>query len=163
MKHRQKDQNENWFEAQNVADLTKQQSCGAKKKNKKLFSFVNCSTGVSQPSDKALMQQMQPLAELMELLYPEQECLQCHCWISLHIGYHIQRWILHLRDMLTNTSKEWDQKMEGSGNHIVKNNGKDLEGGQKATKQEKCFMTTRTQTNPEGLSQVEQVPVEGTY
>lgn len=70
MKYYTKDQNENWFEAQNVADL--QNSHHLEQKN--LWSFVNRSIATIQPSDKALTYQMQSLVELMELLCPEQEC-----------------------------------------------------------------------------------------
>lgn len=63
MKYSTKDQNENWFEAQNVADL--QIAIIGEKKN--LWSFVNRSIATIQPSDKALTYQMQSLVELMEL------------------------------------------------------------------------------------------------
>lgn len=50
---------------------------------------------------------------------------------DLLLDYSIQLWILHLREALANTSNEVDQKLEGSGNHIIKNNLKHLEGRKK--------------------------------
>ena len=43
-------------------------------KKKRLWPFVNCNIAISQPSDKALTYQIQSLAELIELLWLEQEC-----------------------------------------------------------------------------------------
>ena len=50
---------------------------------------------------------------------------------DLQLDDSIQLWILHLREALVNTSNEGDQNLEGSGNHIIKNNLKHLQGRKK--------------------------------
>lgn len=78
---------------------------------------------------------MKPLAEFVELFVPNKN-IQCQGWTDLLLDDSIQFWILHLREALANTSNEVDQKLEGSGNHIVKNNLKHLEGRKNGAKQE---------------------------
>lgn len=153
MKYCTKDQNKNWFEAHNV----RPEKIAIVQGEKNVCPFVNCNNVISQPSDNTLTYQMQSLVELIQLLCLEQECQQCFYWILLHLDHSVQLWILHLRDILTNTSKEGDRKVEWSGNCIIQNNQRDL--GEGGNKQGNSFIRIRTQTNPEGLQQVELLPM----